>query len=117
VQARRNPWKRLALLGAVAASVLLVAGAMSGVFQTADRASDSASIVVVDSAPPVSIVDECNRTAELVDPEDAADSTLDTASHAARRPGTIVGMSEQNSRSAAARAAFRDCMLRKGYAS
>jgi hypothetical protein len=133
-QRQRNPWKTLGFAIAIAIPALLVVGAVVGMLEDDRRVEELASVVIADSAPPASVVEECNRYADLERGEEAevkrgaapAGASADVAANAPgdagknasqRSPGTLVGMSEQNSRSAATRAAFRDCMTRKGYAS
>lgn len=119
-QRQRNSWKTLGLAIAFAVPALLVVGAVVGMLEDDRRMEQLASVVIANSAPPASAVEECNRFAGQAyrGDEDDANAPADAGKNASQRaPGTLVGMSEQNSRSAATRAAFRDCMMRKGYAS
>jgi len=134
-QRQRNPWKILGLAIAVGIPTLLVAGALVGMLEDDREMEKLASVVVADSAPPAFAVEACNRYAEAqVDPgpadakpgDAAAGAVTDVAANAPdssersakeRATGGLAGVSEENSRSAATRAAFRDCMIRKGYAS
>jgi hypothetical protein len=133
-QRQRNPWKFLGLAIAVGIPTLLVAGAIVGMLEDDREMEKLASVVVADSAPPAFAVEACNRyaaaqadrgPADAKPGEAAAAAVTDVAANAPDSSersakdatGGLAGLSEENSRNAVTRAAFRECMVRKGYAS
>lgn len=132
-QRQRSPWRILAIVVAIAVPALLVTGAIVGMVEDAIEAQRASELALA-SSPSAETVDACNRYASLADlgmagaaqgeltaPDAAGDVATDaTAAPDERRAvgvGTSVGLNEQNKQSPLARAAYRDCMARKGYAS
>jgi len=132
-QKQRNPWKILAIAAALAVPALLVTGAVVGRVEDAIAAHRATELALA-SSPPTETIDACNRYASLANlgmageaqgEATASDVAGDVASDAEAAPsghravgvGTSLGLNEQNKQSPLARAAYRDCMARKGYAS
>ena len=126
MQERESISKWLFAIG-VGVPVLLVVGALSGVFdRAAEDTAGTSQVASVDSPPPGWAVDECNRFAEdgaasgapntgASDPaSDAADERYAAGTGSL---GSTLGMSERVRQNAKARAAYRDCMARNGYMS
>lgn len=129
-QRERNPWRILALAIAIGVPALLVIGAVVGMVEDAIEPEQEASQLALAEVPPAQDVVECNRYASLADlgeeRSDAPAGETAAGDGAAQRPrsaapdegvGTVLGMSEENSRAAVTRAAYRDCMARKGFTS
>lgn len=133
-QRERKAWKLPIYVIAIGVPALLATEAIVGMIRD-DRETEQAAsqVVVADSLPPVSVVDECNRYAGLerdaeaqvavgAGPDERVHSSMDAGAGAIRHgdpgdSGTLVGLSLENGRSASARTAYRECMARRGYAS
>jgi hypothetical protein len=152
-----NPWKTAVIGGGVAALIFMATGAVIAYFQD-DATEEPAEIAAeapaaepsaaptptVASAPPASVVEDCNRYAAAADRSEgeiakkgliggalgagvgAAGGAIADGGEGAGKGagigalvgavgGSLYGLNEENQRTEAARAAYRDCMERQGY--
>lgn len=127
---------------AVGVPALVVTGSFVGLFdrgsEVADVAAGTAQVASGSSRPPASVIDDCNRSAELAagevsviapevvsgagelgesEPGERSGAVEDLFANEERPSDASLGMSEQTRKSAKARSVYRDCLSLKGYAS
>ena len=125
-----NPWKTALIAGGAAALIFIATGAVFAYLQD-DDIEEPAEIAAeaaaprpaaaptpqVASAPPASIVEDCNRYAAAADRNEmeiAKDGLLGGAIVGAAG-GTLYGLNQENQRTEGARYAYQECMARRGY--
>ena len=151
----RNPWRTAVIGGSVAALILIATGAVVAYVRSEPNvapagiaaqapARAAAPARQVTSAPPQSIVEDCNRYAAAADRNEmaiakdgllggaigagvgAAGGAIAKGGKGAGKGagigaivgavgGSLYGLNEENRRTEAARAAYGDCMARRGY--